>query len=222
MSKVQDIEARQDVPQTWSDRRLNLTELEYQLLSELATISSTMRGLECLIPMIMRARDISVSQSDECLNSSDRSLSKLSSVVTRRHIKQKIVSVTSPFYVPTPFGSIIVQVQTEATGTEDVAQHCIQLPQQTLSLIWHPVSWAIRWGLAFGIQMSIMRSHIGWKYVLSQIRSVSNDSLVFNFCRDGNINAVRELISRGDASVLDTDSWGRQPLHVSISTLLLT
>ncbi|KAI4100258.1 MAG: hypothetical protein LQ339_005565, partial [Xanthoria mediterranea] len=39
------------------------------------------------------------------------------------------------------------------------------------------------------------------------------DALIFKFCKDGNLPAVRTLLLEGQASVRDTDSQGCTPLH---------
>lgn len=182
-----------------------VSDLERQVLPEATSISL----------MITQAVDISASQPDkvrfDCSKYSNRRLSPKS--------RQNGVSVSTPFYTRTPLGSIYFQIRTES---EDATNETPSIPpsqRQTVSLIWHPASWAIRWGMAFGMQISVLQSHMGWKYPLSPIRSVPDDSLIFTFCRSGNVGAVRELLSRGDASVSDTDSYGNQPLHVSTSTL---
>lgn len=202
----------------------NLSDLQSQLLSEFTTIGSKITSLECIIHMMTKVCGISKSQYEitglEGSNYSAQNLSELLSHPAKRRIKQKNVSVHHPFYMRTLFGSIVFQVQIEVhDATNEVSS--IKLPRQRASFILHPASWATRWGLMCGIQMSLLKSNIGWKYVLSLIRSVSDNSLIFDFCKDGNVNAVRELFSRGEASVSVTDSYGRQPLHVSISTLFL-
>jgi len=42
-----------------------------------------------------------------------------------------------------------------------------------------------------------------------------DDSLIFEFCRQGNLSAVRQLISQGQGSIWDVNSWGETPLHAS-------
>jgi len=211
--------------QTQTDGTSNhFSDLEHQLRSEATSISPEMTGLEFTTRMIKKVGNISASQPDnvrlECL--------KYSNCKPSAKSRKNNISVNTPFYVRTPFGSIYFQVQTEhrhatmvQTKDRDATDDALPTPlpqQQTVSLIWHPASWATRWGLAFGVQISVLRSHMGWKYVFSPIRSVRDDSLVFSFCRDGNVSAVRELLLRGDASLSDTDSYGRQPLNVSIMT----
>jgi len=48
-----------------------------------------------------------------------------------------------------------------------------------------------------------------------------DNSLIFEFCRQGNLNAVRQLISQGQGSIRDVNSWGETPLHACLSTLYI-
>lgn len=198
----------------------NLSDLEGKLLPQLTTISSKMSDLEYTIHTINGPPHVPGAKSDsaklECLNYSNCSLSD------KPCRRQKHASIHIPFYVRTPFGSIDFQFQIE-TGDATIEIPSIQLMiEKTIALVWHPMSWAIRLGSAFATHILVMRCQSGWKHVLSPVRSVTDVSPVFSLCQDGNINAVRELISRGGASVSDTDSYGRQPLHVRLSTLSLT
>ena len=116
----------------------NLSDLQSQLLSEFITIGSRITGLECMIHMMTRVRDISVSQSKnvglECLNYSDQNLPELLSNPAKRRIKQKNVSVHRPFYIRTLFGSIVFQFQIEVEDATNVVPS-IKLPRP---LILHP------------------------------------------------------------------------------------
>jgi hypothetical protein len=60
-----------------------------------------------------------------------------------------------------------------------------------------------------------MQAQEGWKFALEPIRAVEDDAIIFTFCQHNNLEGVRELFSRGEASVLDVDSKGWRPLHVS-------
>ncbi|GCB20428.1 hypothetical protein AAWM_03313 [Aspergillus awamori] len=52
-----------------------------------------------------------------------------------------------------------------------------------------------------------------WRYIIQPVHAVPDNSLIFRFCETGNVDAVRELFSRDDASVFDTDTLGWGPLH---------
>lgn len=113
----------------------------------------------------------------------------------------------------TMVGTIIFQVRVMKEmifiGDKNSTQY-----KTTTSFIFHPISWLIRIGLK-GFEAAAVNSGIGWKYNITPVRAVADDSLVFQFCRTGNLDAVRELFGLGRASVLDTNSSGWRPLHVS-------
>lgn len=85
----------------------------------------------------------------------------------------------------------------------------------TNSFLYRPAPWLIRCGLKYGIEFVAIQALKGWKYAFKPIHAVRDDSLIFTFCAAGNLEAVRVLFSRGEASVWDTDSRGWTPLHVS-------
>lgn len=97
-----------------------------------------------------------------------------------------------------------------------VDQDRIERDVATSSLAYYPSSWLLKVGLKVGMEIALINSQRGWKCSLSSIRAVPDNSLVFRFCQSGNIEAVRELFSRGEASVYDVDSEGQTPLHVRI------
>lgn len=68
-------------------------------------------------------------------------------------------------------------------------------------------------GVTRGMKVSAS-SATGWKYSIQTFREVSSDSLIFEFCRQGNLAAVRSLLERKDASPWDRDPQGRTPLWV--------
>jgi len=46
-----------------------------------------------------------------------------------------------------------------------------------------------------------------------------DDSLIFELCEQGNLDAVKQVISKGQGSIRDVNSWGETPLHASLITL---
>ena len=84
------------------------------------------------------------------------------------------------------------------------------------SYIIYPAPWLIRLGFQYGLYLGFLSSSTqGWKNTLKTFCPVPDDALIFEFCRQGNLPAVRHLLSGGHASVKDTDSQGYTPLHVS-------
>ena len=56
-------------------------------------------------------------------------------------------------------------------------------------------------------------------FSLNSIRRVPDDSPIFQFCINGDLQNVKELVYDGTASAFDVDRNGWSPLHVSFSSL---
>jgi hypothetical protein len=112
------------------------------------------------------------------------------------------------------FGTIIVQIQVKNWLIVVEGESSTRLETKT-SFIFHPASWLIRIGLKYGIETAAISLQKGWQYRITPVRAVQDDSLIFQFCETGNVDAVRELFGRGLASVLDANSSGWRPLNVS-------
>lgn len=54
------------------------------------------------------------------------------------------------------------------------------------------------------------------RYALDVVRRRPYDSEIFKLCRNGNFQAVRRLLDRGEASIHDVEEFGKSLLHVSI------
>ena len=81
----------------------------------------------------------------------------------------------------------------------------------------YPATWLIRIGIHHGLRLKFLSSSTqGWKTSLKAFCPVPDNALIFEFCKEGNVSAVRGLLSGGHASVRDTDSQGYTPLHVSL------
>lgn len=121
--------------------------------------------------------------------------------------------------VSTTFEMLIVKSKSVA-GSINLTGHA-RMAQTEIkeSLVFHAAPWLIRCGLAYGIEFAARQALKGWKCTFETFRVVRDDSLIFTSCRDGNLEAVRELFVRGQASAFDTDSWGWTPLHVSHAKL---
>ena len=85
-----------------------------------------------------------------------------------------------------------------------------------------PATWLISLGVHHGLHLRcFLSSTQGWKNTMKTICPVPDGALIFDFCKAGNVPAVRRLLSGGLASVRDTDSGGYTPLHVSTSGEIL-
>lgn len=117
-------------------------------------------------------------------------------------------------------GTVRVQSKTklQISSDEDDSTRCGRLDQceRESTYTIYPAAWLVRLGIPYGLRLGFQSSPIqGWKNTLNTFRPVPDDSLIFKFCHDGNLPAVRTLLLGGQASVRDTDSEGCTPLHVS-------
>lgn len=88
------------------------------------------------------------------------------------------------------------------------------------SFIFYPASWLTKVGLRCGTEANLQWSAAtGWKFNISAVKAVPESSLIFAMCQDGNVQGVKLMLSRGEASVKDTSPKGWTPLHVSYSPL---
>lgn len=81
-----------------------------------------------------------------------------------------------------------------------------------------------RWWLgSTGISLSYVRTGSGWLPNLNLRPCIvkPHDALIFKFCATGNLMAVKELLSRKEASPFDTDPDGWTPLHVGSFMFLI-
>jgi hypothetical protein len=112
------------------------------------------------------------------------------------------------------FGTIAFISTTEYRSL-DIEGTCTEEYKTVLLIRFHPAAWLFKMGLGAGFEIARINSQKGWHYGLSGIRAVPDDSLIFQFCRSGCLEGVRELFKEGKASVHDVDSSGLTPLHVS-------
>jgi hypothetical protein len=81
-----------------------------------------------------------------------------------------------------------------------------------------PAQWLLKLGLRFAVQLAVSQSQMGWTHVIQTFRPIPDDSLIFDFCKVGNVEGIKTLFSRGEASPWDVDSDGWTPLHVRSCT----
>ncbi|KAG4442551.1 hypothetical protein IFR05_001963 [Cadophora sp. M221] len=83
--------------------------------------------------------------------------------------------------------------------------------------IFYPAPFLQRFGLAYGFWMQTRST--SWQFTLQPFNVVKERSPIFEFCRNGNVDAVQTLIGLGEASVRDRDPWGRTPLWIAANSL---
>ncbi|EMR87911.1 hypothetical protein ACHAPC_002877 [Botrytis cinerea] len=128
--------------------------------------------------------------------------------------------VTNPFSNIWSVSQRIQEQIVHSSGTRDRVEAESQI-------IVYPSKWLVNIGMAYGVKLSVLASR-GWQYSFQPFRAVSESALIFEFCRTGNLDGVRTLLSRGDASPYDRDPSGKTPLwyavlhhQLEISALLL-
>ncbi|KAJ0418889.1 nucleoside phosphorylase domain-containing protein [Aspergillus carlsbadensis] len=84
------------------------------------------------------------------------------------------------------------------------------------TIIFHPASWFRRLGVHYGFNAFANYQRQSWQYGLRPVHVIPDDSLVFRFCETGNVDAVREMLIHGEASIYDADTRGWTLLHVSL------
>lgn len=75
-----------------------------------------------------------------------------------------------------------------------------------------PSAWLRLWG----VSITCMRRNLGWEYLFTPIRVVSDCSPIFRACREGDIHEVISLLNNSQATLQDTSEWGWSLLHVSL------
>ena len=112
----------------------------------------------------------------------------------------------------TLFGTVWLRTTTVRAGSCSNSSKAVY---EVNSFVYYPSWWLKKFGLNHGVEASLSSSTKGWQFAFNPIRAVPANSLIFDFCKRGNIDAVKRLIARGDASVRDTSPKGWTPLHVS-------
>lgn len=88
---------------------------------------------------------------------------------------------------------------------------------------FHPADWLIWLGVRSSLDILMTKSIRGWKNNLSSrtFRAVSDKATIFQLCKNGDVEGIKTLFANGDASVMDRNSYGITPLHVSILLLVI-
>ena len=115
----------------------------------------------------------------------------------------------------TPLGSLFTR-RTVISQVDKPTGEMIE-SQMITTRVFYPARWLHLTGLHQGLETITASASRSWLFNcrLNVIRAVPKDSLIFEFCRDGNIRAVATLLRDGRGSVVDTSPDGWKPLHVS-------
>ena len=133
--------------------------------------------------------------------------------------KKKLQRTFMSSRVTSVLDNSFIRIRAESRVKSQLSSTTIDKCDTETSYTIRPASWLIRLGFHHGLRLSWGYSCIGtqgWKQTLEPLRLVPDDALIFEYCQEGNVDAVRTLLTR-NASVRDTDSFGYTPLHVSTS-----
>ncbi|KAL2847502.1 nucleoside phosphorylase domain-containing protein [Aspergillus pseudoustus] len=114
----------------------------------------------------------------------------------------------------TMFGTLYFQTKT-VEYQKTIEQETTSQTETRTSFVFHPAPWLLRLGLRYGLKAMAINHHRTWQYTIRPVHAVPDDSLIFSFARRGNVDAVRELLLRREASVFDVDTTGWTPLHTA-------
>lgn len=139
----------------------------------------------------------------ECYNNSQ------STSPRRRCIKRSVCTYSKHY--KSIFGNVhyVTKVIHRSSYEDEVENSSWHELESTLTVV--PAPWLMRFGFeVVSTKMFDTRSH-----GLRTFRTVPEDALIFEFCREGNVAGVRSLFQRGLASPFDRDEIGWTTLHVS-------
>jgi len=114
--------------------------------------------------------------------------------------------------INTPFAKIYSESRKRKFTVKGSTQDHTSYEKNYNSLLYPP-AWMNILPLSFGVQIAA-RCTSGWKFSIEPFRVIPEDSLIFEFCRDGNLSGVQSLLRRRAASIWDRDAAGRTPLWV--------
>lgn len=118
------------------------------------------------------------------------------------------------------FGAIITTTKTRLLRSEFVDDDALedddyQYEHESYIRVL-PARWLLKLGFNYAYNLSTHSSSThGWQFCARPINLVPDDAPIFEFSVQGNIERVRDLISRDLASVRDVNSKGETALHVS-------
>lgn len=118
------------------------------------------------------------------------------------------VNVNTPILrVSAEFRTSIVRSTKDSAVTEKL--------EADATLVVYPKAASRFLGITCGLMIST-KATSGWQYSLQPFRAVEETALVFEFCREGNLEGLRCLFKRNEASPWDRDPQGQTPLLVKL------
>ena len=206
--------------------------IEHSLLTITQRISQLNRKSE---PMILPKFSAAPIRSDHCIQETKKTehnplssidlpnddLAQLKRLNTRSGFRKPKRNVVLSYWdtLDCFFATIEVQrtmkLHKPLESPEEGVEDSIDAWEEKTSYFPCPASWLLRLGFHHGFRGATFSfSTAGWKQTLETFRSASFHSLIFVLCEEGDFIGVRDLITRGQASIRDTDPLGCTPLHV--------
>jgi hypothetical protein len=115
--------------------------------------------------------------------------------------------------------TVFTQSRTSIVKTNQVSEVFESLEADN-TIIIYPGAAGRFFGITRGLLISA-KATSGWQYSIQPFRAVDENALIFEFCRGGNLDGVRSLFKRNEASPWDRDPKGQTPLFVSRHTTRL-
>ncbi|PVH71796.1 hypothetical protein DL98DRAFT_596646 [Cadophora sp. DSE1049] len=118
--------------------------------------------------------------------------------------------------INTPFGPVKIWSRTKIRT--DTCSYGSTDEEQDKTYALYP-SWLLRrLGISYGLWIQ-GRSTNGWQYTVQPFNAVPEDAPIFRYCQDGDVAAIKTLLSCGYASLRDRDPKGRTPLWCASNSL---
>lgn len=124
-------------------------------------------------------------------------------------------SITHTFFGTMYISTNMFHIEDSILTGEDEAANPTTSTLTETNFAFFPARWLVWWGLKYVFRFTMSKDSSVWKNTLRTFYAVPDNSLVFQFCEKGNVDAVKTLFASGQASPWDTNSKGWTPLHVS-------
>ena len=146
--------------------------------------------------------------------------------ISRRAVRQTLTNDTLTIRKSTSqtfFGSVVTTTRKRYLRSRFVDDDALDDEEyeyeQESSFRILPAQWLLKLGFNYAYNFSTHDSSTqGWQWCIKPINLVPDHAPILEFCKQGNLEGVRDLFSQNLASVRDVNSDGYTPLHVSQAT----